>query len=601
MHQLPEGPPPEAYLRLPSSSFRPRQNVSIRAPRNLSRQTSYSSSSQPAINVEKKPIPPYKLQRASKLYSEFRMKEGLAQRSPDPNATPPSSTGSFSASGLPGPLTNGSRSSKPSFDAVSEYSSVISFDTASQSSARSRRRNETISYQGNAVKQRTRKRLEPVARAKTALVRYLGACQHCKSRNVQCPLEHHDIESLECAHQLNSIGQEFDSECYNPTSPVREPQIENTHSGQATPVISHVHNEELVGIGSFFAPEVPLERELVFSPTAPDSLPEISFGHEDTHGLSAPISLDYSLIQNGCQFPLGVWDSSTYKCYFLDGDCQQYFADPEALQVHFETAHFEFTRIDPPLRCICTQCFSVNNNCSCSCGGPVKLFICGNYIQTTQYPPEPPTRQPYNYTEFNTPTVYPDLSYSYSDFEQGLGFNVDAAHNFENNYNARLYGNGSNIYPSPNVGGVDAYTYDSTQPGGNRYNGYAWTLTRGANNATAALIRYCVKRFRRTPKHQKSLMSILLFLILIVVSFQLCHWITSTIILKSDQFLPTLPTVGFIGLIISFITNWAARDTYSICKSRRCKLRQCPLHAFVPLANKYGQRIPPALMHARVS
>lgn len=328
-----------------------------------------------------------------------------------------------------------------------------------------------------------------------------------------------------------------------------------------------------MGIGSFFAPEVPLERELVFSPTAPDSLPEISFSQEDTYGLSAPISLDYSLIQNGCQFPLGIWDNSIYKCYFLDGDCQQFFADPEALQEHFETAHFEFTRIDPPLRCICTQCYSVNTNHACSCGGPVKLFVCGNYIQTTQYPPEPPTRQPYNYTGFNTPTVYSDSSCAYSDFEQGLGFNVNMAHNFNNNAtNPRLYGNGGSIYPSPNFGGFDAYTYDSTQPGGNRYNGYASTLTRGANKATAVLIRYCAKRFRRISKHQKLLMFILLFLILIVVSLQLCLWIASTIILKIDQFLPTLPTVGFIGLIISFITSWAARNIYAICKPRRCKL-----------------------------
>ena len=186
-------PPPEAYLQPPSRRSRPhRHNLSITttpAPP-LSRQASSSSSSQRAGNVEKKPVPANKLQHASKLYSEFRMKEGLAQRSPYPNATSPSSIGSFGAPGLPGiagPLTNESRSSRgntaaSTFDALTELSSVISFD--SQSSARSGRRNEAFSYQGNAVTQRTRKKFDPVGKAKTALIRYLGACQHCKNRNV---------------------------------------------------------------------------------------------------------------------------------------------------------------------------------------------------------------------------------------------------------------------------------------------------------------------------------------------------------------------------------------------------------------------------------
>ncbi|QSZ37265.1 hypothetical protein DSL72_009359 [Monilinia vaccinii-corymbosi] len=484
MHPPSGGPPPEAYLRPPSSKSRPRRNSSIRTSYDPSLSRQASSSSQSAVNFEKKPIPPDKLEQASKLYTALRMKQGLAQRSPDPNATSPSSIGSFSAPGLPGPLTNGSRSSKgqtiSSFDAISEYSSVISFDTASQSSAKSGQRNEAVSYKGNTVTQRTRRRLSPVDRAKTALIRFLGACQHCKSRNVKCPLEHHDIESLELAHQSNSIKQEFDSHDYSPTSPTCDPQIENGPSGQATPVTSRVHNEALVGIGSFFAPEVPFDdRELVVSPIAPDPLPEISPGQEDVYGLSGLITLDYSLIQHGCQFPLGVWDNSAYKCNFVDGDCQQSFADPEALQAHFETSHFEFTRIDPPLRCICTRCFFVNTNYACNCGGPVKLFVCGNYIQTTQYPPEPPTRQPNDYTVFDTPKLYSDSPHAYSEFIPG--FNDNMARNFDNNTNTSLYSNGSNMYPSPNAGGFNTYNYDSTQPGGNRYNRHACTLTRGAS------------------------------------------------------------------------------------------------------------------------
>lgn len=173
-----EEPPQEAFLRPPS-----------RTTASLERQTPSSSSSKFAVNLVKKPIPPHKLPHASKLYSELRMKEGLAQLSPDPNAS--SSLGSVvsvSTLSQPPPLTSGSRSATghtvPSFDAVSEYSSVVSFGPPSQTSARSKQRNEAFSYQGKPVKQRVRKKLPPVAKAKTALIRYLEACQNCRSRNV---------------------------------------------------------------------------------------------------------------------------------------------------------------------------------------------------------------------------------------------------------------------------------------------------------------------------------------------------------------------------------------------------------------------------------
>ncbi|KAI9641657.1 hypothetical protein NHQ30_009512 [Ciborinia camelliae] len=616
MNRHPGGPLQDLYLRPPSSRPRPRQNLPITTPTpSLSRQTSSPSSSQPSINAEKKPIPPKKLQHASKLYSEFRMKEGLALRSPDPNATSPNSIGSYDILSPPGALTNGSRSSigknTPSFDAVSEFSSVMSFGTGSQSSTKSGPKNQAFSYKGNAVTQRTRRKFDPVSRAKTALIRYIGACQNCKDRNVPCPLEHHDIESLDHAYRLRSIKQEVDSQYHNPKSPIHESEIENTLSGQATPISSHGQHEELRGIGGGFgvSPEGPIDSELmIFSPGASDlefNPAQNIYGFSSRISLEARVATHYSSCQNGGQFPLGVWKDPSYKCYFLDGECSQSFADAGALQTHFEIEHFEFTRINPCFRWICTQCWCVNGHHahSCdSCGGMVEVFICGNFIRIPSYPPEPPSRQPYYYTESNTPAVYSDPSYSSSDFEQGLGFNVNEAQNFDNNVNINLYGNGSNMYPSPNrfSGGFDAYTYDSTQPGGNRYNGYAWTLTQGANKAAAIPIRYCVMKFRRASEHQKILISILLFFVLIITGLQLYHWIASTIISKIDQFLPSIPTLGFMGFLVSFVTSWAARHIHSIHKAKRCKMRRCPLHAFTPLADQYGQRLPPVLMHARV-
>ncbi|ESZ96334.1 hypothetical protein SBOR_3266 [Sclerotinia borealis F-4128] len=595
MSRLPGRPPPEAYLQPPLRRHRSdRHNLSIKTipiP-SLLRQTSTSSSSRPAVNINKKPIHPNKIQHASKLYSEFRMKEGLAQLSPDPNATSSSSIRSYGPPSLPGPLTNASRSSRdmtaPSFDAVSEFSSVISFDTGSQSSRKSGRRNEAFSYQGNAVAQRTRKKFEPVGRARTALIRYLGACQHCKFRNVKCLLEHHDIESLERAHQSNSTKQESDLQYNDSDPPIYESQVQNTASEQATPVTSHGQYEALRGIGEKFgvAPEVPCNGEVLFSPGAFDL--ETGFGL-DIYDSPATLSLEarvtdfYSPTQNGGQFPLGFWHDSTFRCNFLDGDCPQSFAGAEALQTHFETTHFEFTRISPFERLICTRCCRVIDDYACKCGGIVKLFICGNYIRTTQYPTEPPARQPHCcYTGLPTSITRSESSDSSFDLEQGLGFNVNEAQIFDSDANASLYGGGDNIYPGPNAGGFDAYTYDSTQPGGNRYNGYAWTFTQGAHKAATAPIRYCVMKCRQASKHQKVLIYMLLSLTIILASLQIYDWITLIIISKVDLFLPSMPTLGFIGFLVSFITSWAAKRNHTVHQAKRCKMRRCPLHAFTP-------------------
>jgi hypothetical protein len=54
---------------------------------------------------------------------------------------------------------------------IKSYSSVVSS-------------NELESFDGKKVKQRRRKRLNPVARGKAALIRYLGSCWPCRSKRI---------------------------------------------------------------------------------------------------------------------------------------------------------------------------------------------------------------------------------------------------------------------------------------------------------------------------------------------------------------------------------------------------------------------------------
>ncbi|KAF7909848.1 uncharacterized protein EAF01_003566 [Botrytis porri] len=595
--------PPCPYLRPPSPGPRShRRRVSVNT---SSSQTSSPSSSTHAASVDKKSIPPEKFQSALKLYSEFRMKEGLAQRSPDPNATSPSSIVSF---GAPGPLTNASRSSQSktaySFDvAPSDWSSVISFDTSSQHSVKSGAKNKAISYQGTAVSQRKRKRFGPVAKAETALIRHLGACEKCRGRNVKCPLEHHDIESLDRALQSSPSKQEFDSQYYNSTSPINEFQTANAPSGQATPVTSQVQYE-LQGIGEKFdvAPDLSLDHDLILSPIIDleTSQSQNENNSSTSISLETRVATHYSPFQHGGQFPLGVWDCSAYKCYFLDGECRHSFIDEESLQAHFENSHFEFTRIDPCLRWICTECFFVTTSHACGCGGTVKLFICGNYIPTGLYPPELPPRTSYSSTVFNIPTIFPDDSYTNTAFGQGLGFHTNETQNFGSDTNSIFYGDGSNMYPSPNSSTYGSYNYDSTQPSGNRYNGYAWALTLGAKKATEIPFPYRVMSLSQISKHQKMFIYVLISLVLIFTCFQLFPWMMSTIS-KIDQLLPSIPTLGFIGFLISFATSWATRHVHYTRKAKRCKMRRCPLHTLTPLKPQHGQKVIPVLIHANVS
>jgi hypothetical protein len=146
---------------------------------------SSSSSQQPYLEYPIR-IPPDKRPRALELYVNYKLEEMLAQN--------------FTASdidgyhlGVPGASTAHSVTSQGSSkrrgapstvasqgDGLTDYSSVVSFDQ-SPSSGKDK---EFLSYDGKKVRTRTRKKLTPTARAKAALVRYLGSCPPCRSRRV---------------------------------------------------------------------------------------------------------------------------------------------------------------------------------------------------------------------------------------------------------------------------------------------------------------------------------------------------------------------------------------------------------------------------------
>lgn len=137
-------------------------------------------------------IPQEKQEKALELYTTFVLAQLLGDHSP--------SSPIPSLSGRSRQTDHSLSSSREIFSDVTEsasvasVASVVSFNpNQSQLDAEP----EITAFDGKIVRIRKRKKLTPLARAKAALIRYLGSCQPCRTRRVPCPLEHHDIQCLE--------------------------------------------------------------------------------------------------------------------------------------------------------------------------------------------------------------------------------------------------------------------------------------------------------------------------------------------------------------------------------------------------------------------
>jgi hypothetical protein len=169
----------------PPPSSPPHNPLSIRTAKQHSKQPiqqapSSSSSQQPYPEYPIK-IPLEKQPKALELYITLKLAEMLAQSEPathnDGYLLAPSTARSVrsqtSSKGHGAPSTSAS-----AYDGMTDYGSVVSFDQSPTSTT------EFTSFTGKKVKTRKRKRLTPTARAKAALVRYLGSCMPCRNRRV---------------------------------------------------------------------------------------------------------------------------------------------------------------------------------------------------------------------------------------------------------------------------------------------------------------------------------------------------------------------------------------------------------------------------------
>jgi hypothetical protein len=144
--------------------------------------TGQEIASSPALDPEYPiRIPPEKLSKAVELYTTFVLGQTLKK---DDNV-------SHDGYILSPPESSRTSRAPLSPPGSSRHRSVVSFGQSPEEGM------PLTSFYGKKVKLRTRKRLSPAARAKAALVRHLGSCQPCQIRRVPCPLDHHDIQTLE--------------------------------------------------------------------------------------------------------------------------------------------------------------------------------------------------------------------------------------------------------------------------------------------------------------------------------------------------------------------------------------------------------------------
>lgn len=96
----------------------------------------------------------------------------------------------------------------------------------------------------------------------------------------------------------------------------------------------------------------------------------------------------YATFQHGAPFLLGCFRDGQFQCFHLQR-CLQRLDTADELQNHFATKHFEYTRIYPAHRFICSKCnltsLFPNDPCSCGTLDNIEMWICGHFIKRPWY------------------------------------------------------------------------------------------------------------------------------------------------------------------------------------------------------------------------
>lgn len=269
-------------------------------------------------------------------------------------------------------------------------------------------------------------------------------------------------------------------------------------------------------------------------------------------------SSPYGLYQNGDMVAIGL-RNGFYWCQHLDGLCNAFFNTDEELQNHFALAHFEFTRINPAYRFICSECKHLNNGLNgqcfnCGAQGSIQLWVYGQYIRIPSYHRHAPDGQD---LQRLAPYSVPFSAISLQGFDFDLGLN-----DFNDNANAGGFDmQGDNLYGGP---GNQAYNYNpshGSDAGGSHYQGSTYGTRQMAMNIPNTIRLGYMKSLQVFNQYKLTLL--LLSLLVIITSGANSRWLLSkvqgTFPQATSEFQAHLPVIGFLAILCSFVVSLSVK------------------------------------------
>jgi hypothetical protein len=268
-----------------------------------------------------------------------------------------------------------------------------------------------------------------------------------------------------------------------------------------------------------------------------DPLAEIQVfaGIDDSPGFSNFFNVSQSdSYQDGQMVPIGVFRHFFICRHHLDGLCDRFFDNQEALEDHFESAHFAITRIEPAERYTCSACLSINDfntgHCqTCGADGCIEIWIYGNIIRTPSYQRYPPDGQdPFRMDMSSLALFNPyDSINTDSQFGHRAG-NVDGFNGSVNPGGYNYRDNSSYRQPATQNNGSNAYGPPAAVQNCRRYKNILFTISLLAVTVALVEMHDCLK-LREPAFHSR----------------------------------PSLPAIGFFGVLASFLVRyiyWSVKD-----------------------------------------
>ncbi|RFU26391.1 hypothetical protein B7463_g9941, partial [Scytalidium lignicola] len=542
----------------------------------------------------KKPIPPAKEDKALRLFYNYRQEEGLAQRDRDAQ----SSSGS-SHLGIPGSMpSHGCKAlsvSTSSID-IGDLYSVMSFtETDSQVSGNGR---EHIAFNGQKVKRRTRRKLTPLAKAKAALIRYLGSCPNCKAHAISCPLDHHDIESLERkARRMHHASIHKGSESSTSTAPAATTLTSINNAQNNEPPRLTIVNDQL------FYPSYLIQEDLngglaadlaqIETDVAGNNAPVLSLTPttptNDLPPTRARQGPDMVHIGNNLPSKTEGW---YFKC--AHDTCTECFPTRPELETHFEI-HEEYERLQNPVYNVCSKCRAMNQDefhgyCdSLGCGGSMEVRVLGLRLSTQfgeRYFPDSQAVQGETIS-----SLYPD-----SYFSPGISLSIDTtgpgigrSHDYFEYFDFGDRFDPGSASSNPESGSWTGYLQGSNAPGsdGHQRQRNRFNQLRPLTKMTSSVLYY-VRKIVQKLRPYKAILLTLVFLIAFTYTFR----IRGPLVPKVQTELPLItfqsPKLGFLSLMGSIPLFWSvklvsdkrARSRRMGCPISRYSLREVRLRGF---------------------